>query len=72
MPTWVDQGVKEYTKRMPRECQVKLIELAAAQRSKTTDLKKAIQDESQRLLKAVPKNCDIIAQKEVTKKRKNM
>jgi len=61
MPAWVTGGMNEYIKRMPRECQVKLVELAAAQRSKTTDLKRAIQDEGERLLKAVPKNCDIIA-----------
>jgi len=61
MPAWVNEGMNEYMKRMPRECQVKLIELTAAQRAKTTDLKRAIQDEGERLLKAIPKNCDIIA-----------
>ena len=61
MPAWVSAGMNEYIKRMPRECQVKLSELPAAQRSKNTDLKKALQDEGERLLKAVPKNCDIIA-----------
>lgn len=61
MPAWVNEGIHEYTKRMPRECQVRLVELAAAQRAKTTDLKRAIQEEGERLLKAVPKNCDIIA-----------
>jgi 23S rRNA (pseudouridine1915-N3)-methyltransferase len=61
MPAWVNDGVNEYLKRMPRECRVGLIELAAAQRSKTTDLKRAVQDESDRLLKAVPRNCIVIA-----------
>jgi 23S rRNA (pseudouridine1915-N3)-methyltransferase len=61
MPDWIDSGINEYIKRMPRECEVKIIELPAAQRSKSTDLTKAILDEGRRMLKAVPKNCDIIA-----------
>ena len=60
MPAWVTEGYNEYARRMPRECQLNLIELPPAQRSKTTDLKKALSDEGQRLLKAVPKNADII------------
>ena len=61
MPQWVIEGFNEYAKRMPAECQLNLIELPPAQRSKTTDLKRAIEDEGQRILKAVPKNCDIVA-----------
>lgn len=61
MPAWVNQGFDEYAKRMPPELQLKLTELPPAQRSKTTDLKRAIKDEGERMLKAVPKNSDIIA-----------
>ena len=61
MPDWVNKGFNEYAKRMPTECQLNLIELPPAQRSKTTDLKRAIQDEGQRMLKAVPKNSQIVA-----------
>ncbi len=61
MPNWVTQGFNEYAKRMPVECQINLIELPPAQRSKTTDLKRAIQEEGQRMLKAIPKNAAIMA-----------
>lgn len=61
MPTWVTEGFNEYARRMPPECQLVLVELPPAQRSKTTDLKKAIHDEGQRMLKAIPKNAGIIA-----------
>jgi 23S rRNA (pseudouridine1915-N3)-methyltransferase len=61
MPDWVIQGFNEYARRMPAECQLNLIELQPAQRTKTTDLKKAIQDEGQRMLKAVPRHADIVA-----------
>lgn len=61
MPDWVNAGYHEYARRMTAECQLNLIELPPAQRSKTTDLKRAIEDEGRRLLKAVPKNALIIA-----------
>lgn len=61
MPNWVTDGFNEYAKRMPAECQVNLIELPPAQRSKNTDLKRAIQEEGQRMLKVIPKNAVIVA-----------
>ena len=61
MPDWVSDGYREYARRMPRECQLQLIELPPAQRSKTTNLERAIEEEGQRIIKAIPNNCDIIA-----------
>jgi 23S rRNA (pseudouridine1915-N3)-methyltransferase len=61
MPVWVNQGCQEYLKRMPKECNVKLIEISAAKRTKKSDFKRIITDESQRLLAAIPKNNRIIA-----------
>jgi len=61
MPVWVNQGCQEYLKRMPKECSVKLIEISAAKRTKKSDFKRIITDESQRLLAAIPKNNRIIA-----------
>jgi 23S rRNA (pseudouridine1915-N3)-methyltransferase len=61
MPAWVEQGYHEYAKRLPPECRLQLVELPPAQRSKSTDLQRAIQDEGQRMLKAIPKNANVIA-----------
>jgi 23S rRNA (pseudouridine1915-N3)-methyltransferase len=61
MPDWVTAGYQEYARRMPRECQLQLIELPPSQRSKSTNLERAIEEEGQRMLKAIPGNCDIIA-----------
>ncbi len=61
MPGWVNDGYNEYAKRMPAECRLNLIEISPAQRSKSTDMKRAIMDEGQRMLKAVPKGSHIIA-----------
>ena len=35
MPAWVTQGFDEYSKRLPRECQLQLVEIPAAKRGKT-------------------------------------
>ena len=61
MPVWVQQGTTEYLKRMPHQCQVKLIEIIPAKRTKNSDIKRIIADESRRLLAAVPKNNKIVA-----------
>jgi len=61
MPSWINDGFQEYAKRMPSECQISLIELPAAQRTKNTDLKRAIADEGKRMLKAIPKNATVVA-----------
>lgn len=59
MPAWVSQAYNEYSRRMPREMPVKLIELAAARGSNLSS-EQIIQDESARLLKAVPKSSRIV------------
>lgn len=61
MPAWVNDGYSEYAKRMPRECQLQLIELPPAIRSKNQPVQRAIEDEGQRILKAIPKNSYVVA-----------
>ena len=61
MPAWVSEGYDEYARRMPPECRLQLLELAPAQRSKSTDLKRAIEDEGKRMRKAIPKNSLVVA-----------
>ncbi len=61
MPDWVDAGFREYSKRLPQECRLNLIEVPASSRSKTTNLVRALKEEGDRLLNAVPKNCLVIA-----------
>ena len=34
MPTWVTQAFDEYSRRLPRECQLQLVEIAPARRGK--------------------------------------
>jgi 23S rRNA (pseudouridine1915-N3)-methyltransferase len=60
MPTWVNTGFHEYTKRL-RGTTIRLRELEAARRSKDADIARALADEGERLLAAVPKGALVIA-----------
>ena len=61
MPAWVQQGYEEYAKRMPRECSLKLVEIAPGKRGKNADIARAMRDEGQRMLAAIPKGARVIA-----------
>ena len=61
MPKWVDEGIKEYTKRLPRDFVVDFYEVPLGNRSKGADLKKAIQTESKGMLEAVSERDWVIA-----------
>ncbi len=61
MPRWVEEGFAEYAKRMPPECSLRLVEIAPGHRGKGADIARAIRDEGERMLKAIPKGCQVIA-----------
>lgn len=61
MPAWVQQGYEEYAKRLPPECGLRLVEVAPGKRGKGFDLARAIQEEGERMLAAVPKGSLILA-----------
>ena len=61
MPSWVKQGYEEYAKRLPQSCSLKLVEIVPGHRSKSSDPKRAIDDESQKVLSAIPQNTRVIA-----------
>ncbi|WP_269531414.1 23S rRNA (pseudouridine(1915)-N(3))-methyltransferase RlmH [Chitinimonas sp. BJYL2] len=56
MPGWVEDAFREYTKRMPREAQIELIELKPGQRSGSS-VDKAMETERDRILAALPQGC---------------
>ena len=68
MPDWVTQGFLEYSKRLPRECQLQLVEITPAKRGKTSQPEQWMKDEAQRILAAIPDSHFVIAL-EVTGKR---
>lgn len=61
MPSWIQAGFEEYTRRMPQECTVLLQEISAPTRTKTMDSERAIRQEGTRMLAAIPKRGIVIA-----------
>jgi 23S rRNA (pseudouridine1915-N3)-methyltransferase len=61
MSEWVVSGFGEYAKRMPHDCRLQLLEIPASQRSKTTDTVRAVREEGDRIIKAIPKNAWVVA-----------
>jgi 23S rRNA (pseudouridine1915-N3)-methyltransferase len=54
MPAWVEQGVAEYGRRMPRELKLEWREIPLARRGKDSRPQQLCAREGQQLLKAVP------------------
>lgn len=61
MPSWVSQGVGEYSKRMPRELKVLWKELPLAPRGKSTNAQQLKEKEGEQILKAIPAGDRVIA-----------
>jgi len=61
MPSWVEAGCSEYGKRMPPELRIETIEIALGARGKNQPASKAIEKESQALLKAIGSQDFVVA-----------
>lgn len=61
MPSWVETGYKEYAQRMPKLCELELVEIAAKRRGKNADTTRILRDEAQALSAAIPKGTLTIA-----------
>lgn len=61
MPNWVDEGYREYARRMPRECSLVLNEIPLAQRSKSQAVERAVKDEGKRMLAALSERQLVVA-----------
>jgi len=60
MPRWVQEGYQEYAKRMPIECALKLVEITPGRRGKNADIARAMRDEGQRMVAAIPKGALVV------------
>jgi len=56
MPSWVQEGYAEYAKRLSHWMPLELVEVAPGQRGKTRDAARAVQEEGQRVIAALPKS----------------
>ena len=61
MPSWVNEGVKEYSKRLPKELSLELHELPLAARSKNADIQRLIQKESDAMLAHIQPQDHVVA-----------
>lgn len=61
MPAWVQQGFTEYTRRLPTSCSIVLKEVAPGLRGKNADLARAMRDEGERMLAALPNRSHSVA-----------
>lgn len=61
MPAWVQEGFTEYAKRLPRECALQLVEIPLGKRGKNADVQRAIAEEGEKMLAALPRDCRVIA-----------
>lgn len=61
MPTWVAEAYQDYAKRLPRECALKLVEVAPGRRGRNADVARILRDEGERMLALLPRDCRVIA-----------
>ncbi len=61
MPHWVTEAYTEYTKRLPPELSIRLIEIPAGKRTKGTDIPRLIVQEGERIVSAIPQGDYIVA-----------
>ena len=61
MPAWVNQGVAEYQKRLPREIQLEWREVPLARRGKDVRADQLRAREGEQLLKGIPRGDRVIA-----------
>lgn len=60
-PGWVAQGFAEYQKRLSHWLPLELVEVTPGLRGRNRDAQRAIEDEGQRVLAALPRNAHIVA-----------
>lgn len=61
MPSWVGEGFREYADRLPPTLSLQLVELPLGQRGKQGDSRKALEQEGQRMAKAIPPQGHVVA-----------
>lgn len=61
MPRWVTEGYMEYAKRLPPECSLRLVEIQPSLRGKGIDIARAVAEEGEKIIKALPAGAWIVA-----------
>ncbi len=61
LPAWAQTAVADYAGRLPRDCPLNVVPVAAAKRGRGTPVARLMAEEADRLLAAVPKDARVIA-----------
>ncbi|GAA0557604.1 23S rRNA (pseudouridine(1915)-N(3))-methyltransferase RlmH [Halomonas salifodinae] len=61
MPAWVEAGVAEYRKRLPRDFALEIVEIAPGTRGKNSDPARAIAQEAERIRERLKGNEHLVA-----------
>jgi 23S rRNA (pseudouridine1915-N3)-methyltransferase len=61
MPKWVAEGYDEYSKRLPKDFALELVEIPMSPRGKNTDIPKAIRKEGDAMLEVISSGDKVIA-----------
>jgi len=56
MPSWITEGFNEYSKRMPREAKIELVEIKPEPRTTGKSVSQIMEAEAQRLQAALPRD----------------
>ena len=61
MPSWVNQAISEFSKRLQEFVNFNLIEIPLAKRGKSSDLTRVLEKETSLIAAAIPQNSRVIA-----------
>lgn len=61
MPSWVDEGVEDFAKRIRKELNFTLIEIPLAKRGKSTTVEKCLSKEAEGILEKLPAEDFVVA-----------
>jgi 23S rRNA (pseudouridine1915-N3)-methyltransferase len=61
MPAWVTTGYEDYAKRLPRDCELALREIAPGKRGKNADVARLRDEEGARILAALAPGDHVVA-----------
>ncbi len=61
MPSWVEQGAREYAKRLKETAQLKIIEIPLTKRGKSSNLNRILEKEADEIISNLPSQARIIA-----------
>ena len=60
-PDWIDRGTDEYAKRLRGRCTLEIKTVPLARRTAATPVERALRDEGERMLAAVPAGAHVVA-----------